>query len=71
MDKIKDTILKVKNIMCSGCENTIMETFKNVDGIIEIKPSAKTKSVYVKYNEEKIKISYIIELLKKIGKEVE
>jgi copper chaperone CopZ len=50
---MKKVILDVKDIMCNGCENEIRNAFKGMNGIIEVEPSHKTKTVTVKYDELK------------------
>ncbi len=68
---MKEIILKVPSISCYGCEISINEAFKNIDGIILIQPSHITKTVKVIYDENKITINKIINTIKEAGKEVE
>lgn len=68
---MKEVIMNVKNIMCAGCENEIRDAFKDVEGIIDLVPSYKTKTVTVKYDESKIDIPKIKSIIEKTGRRVD
>ena len=39
--------LKVNGIMCGGCENRIKNALKDIEGVISVNASHKTKTVTV------------------------
>lgn len=68
---MKEIILKVPSIACSGCENSIKNAFKGVKGIVYAEPSHISKSVKVVYDENEISKDEIIKIIESTGKEVE
>lgn len=52
MNKI---ILKVNGMVCSGCENRVESTLKNIDGVSKVKASHKkgTVTIILKKDQEK------------------
>lgn len=67
---MKEIILKVPSISCAGCENSIRNAFKGINGVISVEPSHKTKTVKVNYIENKISIEEIKKTIKNTGREV-
>lgn len=60
---MKEIILKVNGMMCSGCENRIKNALNEIDGIKEVEASHETSKVVIKcldnVLEEKIKEAII------------
>ncbi len=67
MDKL---IIKVKGMVCNGCENRIQNALKSVDGIEEVLADYKQELVTIKTNLE-IDRNVIYEKIEDIGFEVE
>jgi copper chaperone CopZ len=51
MDNIKELILNVEGMHCSGCENRIQKAVSLVDGVKEVKANHETGKVIVNYEE--------------------
>ena len=62
--------LKIKTIACVGCENALINAFKGVEGINKVIPSHKTQTIMIDFDETKINLNQIKEIIKKTGKEV-
>lgn len=67
---MKEIELKIKTISCTGCENSLKSAFKEIEGIISVEPSSKTSKMKIKYDESKINLEKIKEIVKNTGKEV-
>ena len=50
MAEMKEETLKVNGMMCNGCENTVVNAIKDVEGVIEAKASHQDGTVSVKYD---------------------
>ena len=46
----------VEGIMCSGCENRINNALKDIEGVISVNASRKTKTVTVEMTKDITKI---------------
>lgn len=66
---MKEVNLKVSPITCMGCVNEIKSVL-NVDGIKSVDAKARDENVRVMYDESKISVDEIKELIKKTGREV-
>ena len=62
--------LKIQNLKCGGCANTIISRLSNIDGIDTVTVNNETDSVSVKYNNENT-LNKAVELLSKLGYPVE
>lgn len=49
---MKETIIKVKGMMCEGCENRIQNALKTIEGIEEVKANHESGIVKVIAKEE-------------------
>ncbi len=67
---MKEVVFKIPSIACSGCENSLKIAFSNVEGVIKVEPSHKTKTMKVVFDETKIDLETIKKIIKKTGKEV-
>jgi copper chaperone CopZ len=61
--------LKIKTIACAGCENSLINAFKGIEGINRVIPSHKTQTMLIDFDESKINIEKIKEIVRKTGKE--
>jgi len=60
-------ILKVDGMTCPNCEKTIEKAIKELDGVVKVKSSFKTKTVMVKYDEDKLNIKEIESAIGSVG----
>lgn len=66
---MKEINLKVTPITCMGCVSEI-ELALNVEGVERVECKARNENVKIIYDENKITVEKIKELIRKIGKEV-
>lgn len=66
---MNEIILKVKGMMCEGCENRVKNSLKNIEGVKEVTADHNTGNVTVNANNEVSK-ELIIETIEDIGYEV-
>lgn len=64
-----ETIIKVKGMECTGCENRIKNALETMDGIVSVDASHATGIVNIKTNEQVSK-SVISEKIADLGFEV-
>jgi len=62
--------LKIQNLKCGGCANTIITRLSNIDGIDTVTVNNETDSVSFNYNNENT-LNKAVELLSKLGYPVE
>jgi len=53
MTNKKEYTIKISGMMCDGCENTVANAIKEVDGVIEAKVSHTEGTALVEYDTEK------------------
>ena len=63
-------IIKVKGMVCNGCENRIQNVLKTIDGVKEVIADYKQEIVTIKTNTELDK-NVIYEKIEDLGFEVE
>ncbi len=63
-------IIKVKGMVCNGCENRIQNVLKRVEGIDEVVADHKKELVTIKTN-SKVDKNVIYEKIEDLGFEVE
>ena len=66
---MNEIILKVKGMMCEGCENRVKNSLKNIEGVKEVTADHNTGNVTVNANNEVSK-ELFIETIEDIGYEV-
>ena len=66
---MKETTLKVKGMVCNGCENRVQNALKNIEGIEDVKADHNNGIVTVMSKEEVTK-SAMEEKIEDIGFEV-
>lgn len=67
---MKEIIIKVNGMVCSGCENRVKNALSTIDGIEKIEANHKTGIVVIEAKEE-IEKSVIKEIIDDLGFEVE
>ena len=66
---MKETIIKVKGMVCEGCENRVKNVLSIIDGVKSVEASHKTGIVTVISNKE-IEKSIIEEKIDNLGFEI-
>lgn len=66
---MKEIVLKVEGMMCSGCENRVKNSLKNLDGVNDVLANHETNTVKIIANDEVID-KEIIEHIEDIGYKV-
>ena len=66
---MKEISLKVKGMVCNGCENRVKNALKNIEGVEEVIASHETGIVTITLNEE-IKTHLLEEKIENLGFEV-
>ena len=66
---MKETIIKVKGMVCNGCENRVQNALKNIEGVKEVKADHKQGIATVTANEE-VSRTVMEEKIEDIGFEV-
>ena len=67
---MKETTIKVKGMVCNGCENRVQNALKTIDGIEEVIANHNDGTVKITSNEE-VQQSVMEEKIEDIGFEVE
>lgn len=67
---MKETIIKVKEMMCNGCENRIQNALKTIEGIESVEAD-HTKGIVKITSNDNIEENVIKEKIEDIGFEVE
>lgn len=49
---MKEIILKVNGMMCSGCENRVQNALKTIKGVKDVKASHEEKAVKIALKQE-------------------
>lgn len=63
-------VLHVEGMSCGHCVNTVEGALKKLDGVIGAKVSLEEKSVTVEYDESKVSIEAMKEVIEDQGYEV-
>ena len=66
---MKETIIKVKGMVCNGCENRVQNALKNIEGVEDVKADHNNGIVTVTSKEEVTK-NVMEEKIEDIGFEV-
>ncbi len=66
---MKETVLNVKGMMCSGCENRVKNAIKNLEGVEKAEADYKTGKVVITANDA-INPEQFKEIIEDIGYEV-
>ena len=67
---MKETVIKVKGMVCNGCENRVQNALKTIEGIEDVKADHNNGTVIVTSKEEVTK-NAMEEKIEDIGFEVE
>ncbi len=68
--KMKKLIIKINGMSCASCSASIERALKKVEGMIEVNVNYPAGKAFVTYDPERIDVSYIEELITKVGYEV-
>ena len=66
---MKEIILNVEGMMCSGCENRVKNAVSKIDGVTDVKPNHEINTVEVK-GEDNLSIELVKEKITDLGYEV-
>ena len=67
---MKELVIKVKGMMCNGCENRVQNVVKQIEGVEEVLANYQNGTVTIKSNED-IDKKIITETIEDIGYEVQ
>ena len=67
---MKEINLRVKGMMCNGCENRVKNVLKAIEGVKEVTADYNTGKVYILCSEN-ISLDIFIDTIEDIGYEVE
>lgn len=62
--------LKVEGMMCAHCENRVVQACKTLAGINEIQASAENRSLTCDFDETKVSLDQIKQVIDEIGYDV-
>ena len=63
--------MTVTGMTCSGCENTVKNGLKQIDGVVEVQASHKNNKVTIKVEKDKVSREEIAQQIETIGYNVE
>ncbi|WP_321318814.1 cation transporter [Labilibaculum sp.] len=63
--------LTVTGMTCTGCENTIKNSLKQIDGVVEVEASHTNSKVTVKVEKDKVTREEIAQQIEAVGYNVE
>ncbi|PKQ69237.1 hypothetical protein BZG01_01680 [Labilibaculum manganireducens] len=63
--------LTVTGMTCTGCENTIKNGLKQIDGVVEVEASHTNNKVTIKVEKDKVTHEEIAQQIEAIGYSVE
>jgi Cu+-exporting ATPase len=67
---MKKLIIKINGMSCASCSATIERALKKVEGLIDVNVNYPAGKAFVTYEPERIDVSYIEELITKVGYDV-
>ncbi|WP_457754351.1 heavy metal translocating P-type ATPase [Thermococcus sp.] len=59
--------IKITGMSCASCAKTIEMALKELEGVKEAKVNLATESAYIKFDESKVSITYIIKAIESVG----
>lgn len=66
---MKETIIKIEGMVCSGCENRVQNALKTMEGIEEVVANHKNGTVTITSKNE-VEKSAMMEKIKDLGFEI-
>ncbi len=63
-------IINVKGMTCTGCEKTVTDALKSVDGVVDAAASFKDGIAKVRYNKQKVDLATLAKAIEKKGYQV-
>jgi len=64
------TILSVKGMKCGGCETTVREAVRALEGVVSVTPNFRENTVEVEYEEGKASLDKISQTIAAKGFQV-
>ena len=68
---MKNIILKINGMKCTGCSQRVERALKNTDGIGSISVNLETREANISYNKDLVTYDKICETIVDLGFEVE
>jgi copper chaperone CopZ len=56
---MKEIILNIEGMHCTGCSNRLTKVLNNIDGVERAEVSFETKKANIKYDESKVSVETI------------
>ena len=56
---MKEIILNIEGMHCTGCSNRLTKVLNNIDGVERAEVSFETKKATIKYDESKVSVEII------------
>lgn len=69
--EMQELEMTVTGMTCSGCENTVKNGLKQIDGVVEVQASHKNNKVTIKVEKDKISREEIAQQIETIGYHVD
>lgn len=69
--QVEEIELSVNGMTCAGCENTIKNGLKQMEGVVEVEASYQNKKVTVKVEKDKVSREEIAQKIESVGYTVE
>ncbi len=63
-------IISIKGMTCTGCEKTVTDALKSVDGVVDAAASFKDGIAKVRYNKQKVDLAVLAKAIEKKGYQV-
>ena len=64
---MKELKFKIEGMHCTGCSTRLQKVLNNLDGVEEAEVSLEEKQAMIKYDEDKISIEEIKEVIEDAG----
>lgn len=69
--QVEEIEFSVNGMTCTGCENTIKNGLKQMEGVVEVEASHQNKKVTVKVEKDKVSREEIAQKIESVGYSVE
>ncbi len=63
----KDVTIKVKGMTCGGCAASLQKALQETPGVLEAKVSYKKGEAWIKYDDQKITVAKLREVINSTG----
>ena len=68
---MKNIILKINGMKCTGCSQRVERALKNTDGIKDASVDLDSREAKISYNKDEISVEQICETITEVGFKVE